>query len=104
MRVMNLDLSDEETAALTQELHDIIERDRYPFSPRIRTLRVLAKLNLGSPNTRKAGCRYPIIETTPVIDRFRVGHGTLLLLAQVDPGQSFFNLIVCRARLSPSPG
>jgi hypothetical protein len=28
---------------------------------------------------RLAGCRYPIIETTPVIDRFRIGHGTLLL-------------------------
>jgi hypothetical protein len=27
---MNLDLSDEETAALTQELHDIVENDRYP--------------------------------------------------------------------------
>src|SRR5438132_1535215 len=25
---------------------------------------------------RLAGCRYPIIETTPVVDRFRVGHGT----------------------------
>jgi hypothetical protein len=42
---MNLDLSDEETAALTQELHDIVERDRYPLSPRVRTLRAaLAKL------------------------------------------------------------
>ena len=42
---MNLDLSDEETAALAQELHDIVENDRYPFSPRIRTLRgILAKL------------------------------------------------------------
>jgi hypothetical protein len=42
---MNLDLSDEETAALTQELHDIVENDRYPLSPRIRTLRaILAKL------------------------------------------------------------
>jgi hypothetical protein len=40
---MNLD--DEETAALTQELHDIVEGDRYPFSSRIRTLRaILAKL------------------------------------------------------------
>jgi hypothetical protein len=40
-----LDLSDEETAALTQELHNIVENDRYPFSPRIRTLRgILAKL------------------------------------------------------------
>jgi hypothetical protein len=42
---MHLDRSDEETAALTQELHDIVENDRYPFSPRIRTLRaILANL------------------------------------------------------------
>jgi hypothetical protein len=42
---MNLELSDEETAALTQELHEIVESDRYPFSPRVRTLRgILAKI------------------------------------------------------------
>jgi hypothetical protein len=42
---MHLDLSDEETAALIRELHDIIEGDRYPLSPRIRTLRaIIAKL------------------------------------------------------------
>jgi len=42
---MNLELSDEETAALTQELHVIVENDRDPLSDRIRTLRaVLAKL------------------------------------------------------------
>jgi hypothetical protein len=42
---MHLDLSDEETAALTQELHDIVESDPYPLSPRIRMLRgILAKL------------------------------------------------------------
>jgi hypothetical protein len=42
---MHLDLTDEETAALIQELHDIVENDRYPFSHRIRTLRgILAKL------------------------------------------------------------
>ena len=47
---MNLDLSDEEAAALAQELHDIVENDRYPFSPRIRTLRaVLTKLDLPAP-------------------------------------------------------
>jgi hypothetical protein len=41
----HLDLTDEEAAALTQELHDIVENDRYPFSPRIRMLRgILAKL------------------------------------------------------------
>jgi hypothetical protein len=39
------DLSDEETATLVREIHDIIEADRYPFSPRIRTLReILGKL------------------------------------------------------------
>jgi hypothetical protein len=42
---VHLDLSDEETAALTQELHDIVQNNRYPFSPRIRTLRgILAKI------------------------------------------------------------
>jgi len=38
---MHLDLSDEEAAPLAQELHDIVESDRYPFSPRIRTLRAI---------------------------------------------------------------
>jgi hypothetical protein len=43
--MQHLDLADDEAAALTQELHDIVENDRYPFSPRIQTLRaVLAKL------------------------------------------------------------
>jgi hypothetical protein len=38
-------LDDEETAALIKELHDIVENDPYPFSPRICTLRaILAKL------------------------------------------------------------
>jgi hypothetical protein len=42
---MHLDLSDEEVAALAQELHNIVENDRYPFSQRIRTLRgILANL------------------------------------------------------------
>jgi hypothetical protein len=42
---MHLDLTDEEAAVLTQELHDIVESDHYPFSPRIRTLRaILGKL------------------------------------------------------------
>jgi hypothetical protein len=42
---MRLDLTDDEAAALIRELHDIIESDKYPFSPRIRVLRaILAKL------------------------------------------------------------
>jgi hypothetical protein len=31
--IMHLDLTDEETAALIKELHDIVENDPYPFSP-----------------------------------------------------------------------
>ena len=43
--MQHLDLTDDEAAALAQELNDIVENDRYPFSPRIRTLRaILAKL------------------------------------------------------------
>ena len=42
---MHLDLSDDETAALTKELDDITRNDRYPFSERIRTLKaILGKL------------------------------------------------------------
>jgi hypothetical protein len=42
---MHLGLTDEETAALAQELRDIVENNRYPFSPRIRALRaILVKL------------------------------------------------------------
>jgi hypothetical protein len=29
---MNLDLTDDEAAALTQDLHEVVENDRYPFS------------------------------------------------------------------------
>ena len=36
---MQLDLTDEQTAALLSELDRIIDGDRYPLSPRIRTLK-----------------------------------------------------------------
>jgi len=39
--MQHLDLTDDEAAALTQELHDIVENDRYPFSPRVQTLRAI---------------------------------------------------------------
>jgi hypothetical protein len=43
--MQHLDLSDEEAAALIKELADITGNDRYPFSPRIQTLRaILSKL------------------------------------------------------------
>jgi hypothetical protein len=38
---MPLDLNDDETAALAEELHNIVENDRYPFSLRIQTLKAI---------------------------------------------------------------
>src|SRR5207245_11654628 len=39
--VMNLDLTDEETAALLQELDSLIDGDRYFMSPRIKILKAI---------------------------------------------------------------
>jgi hypothetical protein len=42
---MMLDLTDEETDALTRLLTNTIDADRYPLSPRIRTLKaIVAKI------------------------------------------------------------
>jgi hypothetical protein len=42
---MTIDLSDDETAALTRLLTNTIDADRYPLSPRIQTLKaILAKI------------------------------------------------------------
>ena len=38
---MRIDLTDEQTAALLRELDRIIDGDRFPLSPRIRTLKEL---------------------------------------------------------------
>jgi hypothetical protein len=56
---MNLDLTDDETAALERLLSDAIDRDRYPLSPRIKTLRgILAKIRR---NRNANPCRHPDI-------------------------------------------
>ena len=48
-QVMNLDLSDEQAAALANELDGIVSNDRYLLSLRIQTLKaVLAKLRFGA--------------------------------------------------------
>jgi hypothetical protein len=44
---MNLELSDEQAVALANEVHNIVENDRYPFSPRIRTLREILNMIQG---------------------------------------------------------
>ena len=41
---MNLDLSDEQAAALERELRRIVDDDRYPLSPRIRVLREIRNM------------------------------------------------------------
>jgi hypothetical protein len=41
MRVMNLDLTDEETAALLRELDALIDGDRYFISQRIKILKAI---------------------------------------------------------------
>jgi hypothetical protein len=42
---MTLDLTDDDKAALIELLRDMIDRDRFPLSPRIQQLRaILAKL------------------------------------------------------------
>ena len=42
---MTVELTDEQTTALTRLLTDVIEADRYPLSPRIQTLKtILAKI------------------------------------------------------------
>ena len=49
---MTLDLTAEESAALLGELNRIIDGDRYPFSPRIRTLTAIRD-KLQPPPVRK---------------------------------------------------
>ena len=60
IRDMNLDLSDEEAAALTKELADITGNYLYPFSERIRALKtILAKLGRARgvlPQARSTAC------------------------------------------------
>jgi len=41
---MQLDLTDEQAAALIRELHDIVESDKFPFSSRITLREILHKL------------------------------------------------------------
>ena len=41
---MNLELTDEQTAALLSELDRIIDGDRYPLSPRIRNLKEIRSI------------------------------------------------------------
>jgi hypothetical protein len=66
---MHLDLIDEATAALTQELHDLVGNDRYPLSPRICALRaILAKLR---PKPAREPLPPPKVYAPPSKGRYR---------------------------------
>ena len=71
---MQLDLTDEEAAALLRELNNIIENDRYPLSPRIRMLRgIRAKLPGAPPEPQPARPRTPEERTPGRAPRALVG-------------------------------
>ena len=52
---MQLDLSDDETAALLRELDHIIDGDRFPLSPRIRMLSAIRDKLRPPPPARAVG-------------------------------------------------
>jgi hypothetical protein len=68
---MRLDLTDEEEAALLRELnHIIIENDRYPLLPRIRTLRgIRAKLSSAPPEPPPARAHLHRRNGSPIKER-----------------------------------
>ena len=60
---MNLALNDLQTEVLTRELHNIIQNDRYPLSPRILALKEMLGMLRPEPNAspcrRWTRCREP---------------------------------------------
>jgi hypothetical protein len=64
---VQLDLNDEEAAALLAALNRLIDNDRYPLSPRVRTLRAIRAKLPGAPRepppvataANRAACRKP---------------------------------------------
>ena len=49
---MELDLTDDETAALERRLSDAIDRDRYPLSPRVKMVKGILAKNPPTTETR----------------------------------------------------
>jgi hypothetical protein len=61
---MTIDLTDDETAALTRLLSQTIDNDRYSLSPRIQTLKgILAKIQ--PEPVRKPGARRRHVQRHP---------------------------------------
>jgi hypothetical protein len=71
--MQHLELSDEEADALAQELHDVVESDKYPFSPRIQTLRGI--LNRLRPEPTRPAPLPPMVYAPPTKGRWRPRRG-----------------------------
>jgi hypothetical protein len=72
---MNLELTDEQTEALTRELHSIIQNDRYPLSPRIVALKEILGMLRPEPARAAAAAPPPRIYAPPSKDRWRPRRG-----------------------------
>ena len=66
---MNLELSDEQAAALARELTAIIVDDRYPLSPRIQSLREIR--NMIRPEPKREPLPEPKRYEPPSAGRYR---------------------------------
>jgi hypothetical protein len=67
---MQLNLDDEQTAALLRELDRIIENDKFPLSPRIQTLKAIRTLIQPDPVRAPAAPPQPPLEP-PSKGRYR---------------------------------
>jgi len=81
---MNLSLSDEQATVLERELRRIIDDDRYPFSPRIRTLREI--LHMIRPE--------PVRDPLPPRKHYEPPRATAKKRRQWDPKQGYVALLI----------
>jgi hypothetical protein len=71
---MHLELNDVQTEALIRELHNIIQNDRYPFSPRIMALKEILRQLRPEPE-REPLPPPPKIHAPPTKGRWRPRRG-----------------------------
>jgi hypothetical protein len=88
----HLDLNDDEAAALISELADITGSDRYPLSPRIRTLRaILAKLRpepVPQPAPPSKGSDFACLPVASVQDRPAISRRGAHWLGRLEAAQA----------------
>ena len=72
---MNLELTDVQAEALTRELSNIIQNDRYPLSPRIVALKEILGMMRPEPERAAAAAPPPRIYAPPTKGRWRPRRG-----------------------------